>query len=407
MRLPMNRWYAQVCLFAIFAGLATIAALPYFETRPAGWEVATLHGVDAPLGLENQLRGRMRPIFPNSVVAGGVYSTAELRGAAQAESVVDTHYEGLRLDRFQPVRLASARTAHVSFRVGSQIYWTKKRVTIQPGEVVLTDGTNKIRGRCGNRIADLPQRPVLPEEPTENDMDKPTPDVIVLMPVPANPDDDPQAQPGALPSAVERVTNSMPPVEEDTAWWPVVVIPPVIGGTTFPGGDVPVPLTTTPSTPPTTPAERPLTPPPPETPPTEPPVPITPPLETSPPVTPPPLVTPLPDVPPPVTPPPVPALPPGSPPPAVPPPSPVAPPPVTSPPEVTPPPHVIPPLGTPPDPPASPMAPPPPDVPPLLVFPPPDDPPLNPVPEPQTYVLVGAGLAALAWYRGRARKTRI
>ena len=386
MRLPMNRWYAQVCLFAIFAGLATIAALTYFETRAA----TILHGSDAPLGLENQLRSRIRPIFPNSVVAGGVYSTAELRGAAQGDSVVATHYEGLRLDRFQPVRLASARTAHVSFRVGNQIYWTKKRVTIQRGEVVLTDGINKIRGRCGNRIAELPQLPVLPEEPTENDMDKPTPDVIVLVPVPANPDDDPQAQTVALPSAVERVTASMPPVEEETAWWPVVLIPPVLGATTFPGEDVPVPLTTTPTTPPTTPAERPLTPPPPETSPTEPPAPITPPLETSPPVTPPPVR----------------ALPPGSPPPAVTPPSPVAPPPVMAPPEVTPPPHVIPPLGTPPDPPPSPMAPPPPDVPPLLVFPPPDDPPLNPVPEPQTYVLVGAGLAALAWYRGRARKTR-
>ena len=179
-----------------------MATYPYLETDPSD---APSGGARAPIGLEDQLRRGIRPVFPNSVVAGGAYSTAELRAAAQSDSVVATHYKGLRLDRFQPVRLAHARMAHVSFRVGSQIYWTKNRVTIRPGEVVLTDGDNKIRARCGNRISDLPQFPALPGEPAEKTMDEPTPDILVL-PALANPVADPPAEHGVL-SGRGRASN--------------------------------------------------------------------------------------------------------------------------------------------------------------------------------------------------------
>lgn len=116
-----------------------------------------------------------RPVYPYSVVPGGVYSGKEAKEAAKKDPVVKKHYteQGVDVDSLEATKLKSAKKGYVSYRVGDRIYWTKKKVDLAPGELVLTDGNEKIRGRCGNMISDKPKSPVSPIEPPEKDMNTP------------------------------------------------------------------------------------------------------------------------------------------------------------------------------------------------------------------------------------------
>lgn len=93
-----------------------------------------------------------RQTFPYSVVPGGVYDSKELKDTMRADPVARKHYNGLRVDCMTPVRIQAPLHAYVSYRIGDKIYWTTKKINIPRGELVLTDGTNMIRARCGNRI---------------------------------------------------------------------------------------------------------------------------------------------------------------------------------------------------------------------------------------------------------------
>lgn len=118
-----------------------------------------------------------RPVYPYSVVPGGVYDMKEVEKAVSQDPIVKKHYgdRGVEVKKLEPVELTKPRKGYVSYRVGDRVYWTKKKVDLKPGEVVLTDGQNKIRGRCGNMISDKPQSPVLHLEPSEKQMENPTP----------------------------------------------------------------------------------------------------------------------------------------------------------------------------------------------------------------------------------------
>ncbi len=115
----------------------------------------------------------LRPVYPYSVVPGGVYSVAELFDAVQKDPVVREHYQGVIKEAVFREALPQDVQAHVSYRVGNQVYWTSKVVTVKAGEQVLTDGHALIRSRCGNllnstmRIPVDPPRPPAPEEPPE------------------------------------------------------------------------------------------------------------------------------------------------------------------------------------------------------------------------------------------------
>ena len=53
------------------------------------------------------------------------------------------------------------------------MFWTRKRVRLQPGELLLTDGTTTARARCGNQISDTAKPEVSDEEPAEDVLDQP------------------------------------------------------------------------------------------------------------------------------------------------------------------------------------------------------------------------------------------
>ena len=114
-----------------------------------------------------------RLVYAYSVVPGGVADAADVRRAVAADPVVSEHYRGLNLARLTRVSLTADTAAYASFRKGNEVYWTTKKVRLAKGEAVLSDGTNMVRARCGNRISDAAMSGTTPQEPSTDEMDTP------------------------------------------------------------------------------------------------------------------------------------------------------------------------------------------------------------------------------------------
>jgi hypothetical protein len=104
--------------------------------------------------------GVPRPLYPYSVVPGGVRSAAEIRAAESQDSAVRAHYAGINVALAHMQRLDAAKLVYVSYRRGNRIFWTKSALRLGKGETVITDGSNMLRARCGNRISEAPMAPV-------------------------------------------------------------------------------------------------------------------------------------------------------------------------------------------------------------------------------------------------------
>ena len=109
--------------------------------------------------------GSDRAVYPYSVIPGGVESGAELRNSVTRDPVVAKHYEDFYLERARVVRLSEDRALYVSYRLGNNVFWSKKRLVLYKGETVITDGEHMARTRCGNRLAEAPAGPVMAAEP--------------------------------------------------------------------------------------------------------------------------------------------------------------------------------------------------------------------------------------------------
>jgi hypothetical protein len=114
-----------------------------------------------------------RPVYAYSVIPGGVASAKELQVALQQDPVVAKHYSDFQTKSARIVRLSRARHAYVSYRLGNRIYWTRKKVALQAGETLFTDGKHLARARCGNRISETPGAPTSPSEPGEEVLNHP------------------------------------------------------------------------------------------------------------------------------------------------------------------------------------------------------------------------------------------
>lgn len=136
-----------------------------FNAPPLTTSVIT---ADAPEGItvtDTPVRSA-RIVYPHSVVAGGVHSKNELLTAIRSDRVVAAHYANIDTGAAHTVRVSAPRAVYVSYRIGNKVYWTTKKVMLAKGETLLTDGSNEMRTRCGNRISDQPQLPVSAEEPS-------------------------------------------------------------------------------------------------------------------------------------------------------------------------------------------------------------------------------------------------
>ena len=101
----------------------------------------------------------LRPNYPYSIIPGGAYSNAELQYADREDLVVKEHYSDFDVKRARMVQLTEDKYQYASYRKKNQVYWTKKKLRIPKGEILLTDGPSFARARCGNRLSEKPQTP--------------------------------------------------------------------------------------------------------------------------------------------------------------------------------------------------------------------------------------------------------
>ncbi|HLW86785.1 MAG TPA: PEP-CTERM sorting domain-containing protein [Candidatus Sulfotelmatobacter sp.] len=127
-----------------------------------------------------------RPVYPYSVVPGGVENARELKWAAEHDPTVAEHYAGFDYDHARVVRVALAQTVYVSYRIGNHVYWTRHRIALHKGEKLITDGKITARARCANRVEEVPQQLNSEIEPSAAKFDQPIAPRIVpdIMPNP-------------------------------------------------------------------------------------------------------------------------------------------------------------------------------------------------------------------------------
>ncbi len=161
---------ARVLTLALLIALLMLAGIPLNSDRSTPRiRTGAIRPESAPFSLRANSpryspRGA-RPLFPYSVVPGGVESPQELTNAMGNDPTVAQHYAGFRLAAAHVVSLDKDFQAYVSYRIGEQIFWTKKPVTLHKNETVITDGTMEARTRCGNRVSATPQLPLSAQEP--------------------------------------------------------------------------------------------------------------------------------------------------------------------------------------------------------------------------------------------------
>jgi hypothetical protein len=106
-----------------------------------------------------------RAVYRHSVVPGGVFNSNELIQAMARDTVVSKHYGPIDVAAIRTRTVAEPRRVYMSYRVGDQVYWTKRPLPLHPGEKTLTDGAVEIRARCGNCISEVPMGPTSDQEP--------------------------------------------------------------------------------------------------------------------------------------------------------------------------------------------------------------------------------------------------
>ena len=159
---------AASCLFALFllkrTGGYTDGVMPAAD--PGGKVIRQAEKASEP-------QGEVRAVFPYSVIPGGVQSREELVERVAGDRVVSDHYRDFKVSKARIVKADKTRMMHVSYRMDDQVYWTKKKVRIPEGEMLITDGECEARARCGNRVSASPREPVSDEEPMMETFDLP------------------------------------------------------------------------------------------------------------------------------------------------------------------------------------------------------------------------------------------
>lgn len=152
---------------AIYFGAAR--HIPQFEPVPLS---AGLTSPDTDVVPAIAQKSSEREIYPYSVIEGGASTVQELKNAMARDPVVAAHYAGFAIERTHVERLTQPRLAHVSYRIGDSVFWTRKPIALKPGETVLTDGVRIARTRCGNQLAEVPGK-VFSLEPPPAALDVP------------------------------------------------------------------------------------------------------------------------------------------------------------------------------------------------------------------------------------------
>ncbi|MGB8582786.1 MAG: PEP-CTERM sorting domain-containing protein [Candidatus Sulfotelmatobacter sp.] len=179
----IRRWLSLVTLATCVAAASAVAlqylspslfrarqsAVPSFEQS----ELSRSRVVEMNQILSQAQPSADRPVYPYSLVPGGVQDAKELKWVAEHDPVVAAHYAGFDYDHARVVRLTLARTVYLSYRIGNHVYWTRHRVTLHKGEKLITDGRMSARTRCANRVEEMPQQATSRAEPPAEKFDQP------------------------------------------------------------------------------------------------------------------------------------------------------------------------------------------------------------------------------------------
>jgi hypothetical protein len=165
-----------------------------------------------------------RPVYPYSIVPGGVNDARELKWVAEHDPIVAAHYAGFDYEHAHVVQLVLARTVYLSYRIGNHVYWTRHRVTLKKGEKLITDGKITGRTRCANRVEEMPQQAASSLEPPAVKFDEPAMPGIAMA-VPPVPFQSallaPPAAPGTGPNPPLSVYNPI----QGGGWTPIAPPP--------------------------------------------------------------------------------------------------------------------------------------------------------------------------------------
>lgn len=185
-RLRVQRTLAALAVGALIAGACWQSVARHFSLPSlhasrvlpdSFWTQRTFHKdpafAAAPSAKPAKFLKRIPGVYPYSVVPGGVKDLAELRNASARDSVVRRHYSNFDFGHAKLIRLPETREVFLSYRIRDTVFWTRKRVRLPAGELLLTDGNLTARARCGNQISDTAKPEVSDEEPAEDVLDQP------------------------------------------------------------------------------------------------------------------------------------------------------------------------------------------------------------------------------------------
>jgi hypothetical protein len=114
-----------------------------------------------------------RTVYRYSVVPGGVHDPAELKYISDHDPVVKDHFEDFDYRHARIVEVDRPTPVYLSYRLGGEVFWTKKPVILQKGEKLITDGKITARTRCANRVSKEANKAVSPEEPPAEEFERP------------------------------------------------------------------------------------------------------------------------------------------------------------------------------------------------------------------------------------------
>ena len=152
-----------------------------------------------------------RPVFPYSVVPGGVRDAQELQKAASSDPVVGKHYSDFRINKARSIQLDRPVAMYVSYRRNNQVFWTRNKMMIPAGETLISDGESLARVRCGNRLSPVAEKPVAETDPDKAELE--TPEFIPPMLAELLPGDGVEmfpGEPGAGPNPHPTSNNGSP-----------------------------------------------------------------------------------------------------------------------------------------------------------------------------------------------------
>lgn len=215
--------------FAVFGGLIIYGAVALIKTDSTPTDSSSslwtkvLERGERVLNVRIHHHAEGPVIYPYSIVPGGIHSLAELRRAIQSDPVVAAQYARFNLAKFRIIKIRKTEYAYVSYRIGSDVFWTKKRLKLCKGETLITDGEEVFRTRCGNQVSQTAPVNVWTDEPAAAVLDTPA-----SPPVPQN-EVFAAVDPGIVTSATDNVPGAPLILSPPTPGESFVSPPPFVG----------------------------------------------------------------------------------------------------------------------------------------------------------------------------------